>query len=137
MLQLKQSWTLIKSMPQQEGDTTQGVQQKAFNIGGGHQQNGGQPLRHSDSSDKGNQVGRVASNRVWPGVKEYGRDDKGCNVEEERTRSKGNQWMTVRLRGEKARLFAGTGSRYTHISPEMYNEKMGKLVQAKRVKVQI
>ena len=51
----------------------------------------------------------MASDWVWPGVKENARDDRAYKVEEERKRSKGNRWVTVRLQGEKARLFADTG----------------------------
>ena len=86
----------------------------------------------SNSSDEGSQVGRVASNRMWPGVKENTRDDWAYKVDEERKRSKGNRWVTVRLQGEKARLFADTGCIHTLISQELYSKKMGKLGQAKR-----
>ena len=40
--------------------------------------------------------------------------------------------VTVRLQWEKARLFGNTGCQNTLIPPEMYNRKMGNLVQAKR-----
>ena len=53
-------------------------------------------------------------------------------MEEERKRSKGNRLVTVRLQWEKARLFGNTGCQNTLIPPEMYNRKMGNLVQAKR-----
>ena len=53
-------------------------------------------------------------------------------MEEERKRSKGNCWVTLRQQKEKARQFAYTGCWYTLISPRMYNKKMGKLVPAKR-----
>ena len=86
----------------------------------------------SNLSDKGSQVGRVASNRVWLNVMENARDNRVYKVEEERKRSKGNRWVTVRLQEEKEILFADTGCQYTLISPEIYNEKIGKLVQAKR-----
>ena len=51
----------------------------------------------SNSSDKGSQVVRVASDRVWPSVKENARDDCAYKVEEESKRSKGNRWVIVRL----------------------------------------
>ena len=40
---------------------------------------------------------------------------------------------SLRLQEEKARLFTDTGCRYTVITPEMFIEKMGKLVPAKRI----
>ena len=58
----------------------------------------------SNSSDKGSQVVKVDSDRVWPIVKENARDDRAYKVEEESKRSKGNQRVIVRLQGEKARV---------------------------------
>ena len=65
-------------------------------------------------SDKGSQVGQVASDRVWPGVRENAVDDRAYKVEEERKRSKGNQWVTLRLQEEQRH----TQNQYaTHRSP--------------------
>ena len=58
---------------------------------------------------------------MWPGVKESVTDNRLYKVEEE-----------LKAAREKARLFTDTGCRYTLITPEMFIEKMGKVVPARR-----
>jgi hypothetical protein len=69
--------------------------------------------------------------RRWPGVKEgapHGRLHM-VNPKEKIRRSK---WVSVRLGGHRVRLFADTGCRYSIISPDMYKERMGVIVPARR-----
>ena len=82
------------------------------------------------STNSSREVKRV--HREWPGSRSLAQHrtvKKLANKQSPNPTT--SKWVTVSIGGQKRKLFADTGSKFTLITPDMSSEEMGEVVPAK------
>ena len=73
----------------------------------------------------------VGDNRSWPGVDKAAQGTYDIHYVQRHTSEPGSKRVKITMGGVPVQLYCDTGSRLTIIPPELYQDRMGKVVPAK------